>query len=127
MDVIQTPSKVACALATVLLVAVTGGCAWAAAVDPWLAILGAPFFLGALVGALAIRRPVQAVSALVLVGLATLGFGLGPRHIVAWPSLASFILAYVTPQILIGAVCAATLRRRPRARATTVAGIAPWR
>lgn len=122
-DYLSTPSSGACALAGGLLAVSACFCAVAAVMgNPYPAVIGSPFFLGALVGLFAIRRPARIASVGALLGLAALGVWIAVTATGHWMGeliliVSAVVLVYIMPLMILGAVCTATVRRWFRGRA----------
>jgi hypothetical protein len=111
-DDCRRPSENAFDVATLILVSTIGGSAAAALAGKLApALLLTPFFLGALVGTLAIRHPIRAVLGIAFLGLAWLVVDWGPSE---GAIVGGILFAYFTPLMSAGALCAATVRRALR-------------
>jgi hypothetical protein len=127
-DYLSTPSRGACALAGGLLAASTCFCGAAAATgNPVPAVLGSPFFVGAILGLFAFRRPALVTSIAAFLGLEVLVAWIAAvadrgevAPLVFW--VAGAVLLFILPLMILGAVCAATVRRRARGHVW----VAPW-
>jgi hypothetical protein len=114
-DDLQRPTENGFDLATFVLAATIGGSA-AAALAGMLApaFLLTPFFIGALVGTIAIRHPIRGAVGVALLGLAWFVVE-SDLTVSSAPAVGGAIaFAYFTPLMSAGALCAATVRRALR-------------
>jgi hypothetical protein len=109
---IRRPSENKFDLATFVLAATIGGSAAAALAGVLApAFLLTPFFLGALVGTIAIRHPIRAAVGIALLGLAWFVVESDLTASSAPAVGGAIAFAYFTPLMSLGALCTATVRR----------------
>jgi hypothetical protein len=124
-DGLWPPAEHERAVATVALIAVGGGAGVAAAMGSFVpAFLLAPFFLGAFVGLFAIRRPVRAVLALVVLGNVLLAVTTAGTSSSGLALVSAALVGYVAPLMVLGSLCTSTLRRWHRADAVPALEVA---